>query len=196
MLKIIKIAYKTPNNQHGTTVVEFALFAVLFFVLLFGILEFGRLFYLYNTVQEVTRHAARSAVVSLTTSKSDIQKTAVFSAVSSGSPVGLPAGGEVTNLMVSITYLHGRWLDPSSADSEWKYDELDVTSFDPANNIKECVVNSDLCINFVEAKVCKMTGSVCVPVKYVPMVGFFPFLAVPIPASTVIMPAESMGYSG
>ena len=47
------------GRQQGAAAVEFALVALLFFTLLFGILEFGRMLYLYNTVQEVSRRAAR-----------------------------------------------------------------------------------------------------------------------------------------
>ncbi|MFD2270633.1 TadE family protein [Undibacterium arcticum] len=38
-------------------------FSRFFLVLFFGTLEFGRLIYLWNTVQEVSRNAARMAVV-------------------------------------------------------------------------------------------------------------------------------------
>jgi hypothetical protein len=190
MLKITKISYRTPNLQYGATVVEFAFFAMLFFVLLFGILEFGRLFYLYNTVQEVTRHAARSAVVNFTSSKAAIQKAAVFRAGDSG-VVGLPAGGEVTNLMVSIEYLHGTWNDD---DKKWIY--VPASPVSPDDNIQQCILDSVNCINFVEAKLCEMENGSCVPVNYVPMVSLFPFLTLPIPVSTVIMPAESLGYAG
>lgn len=191
MLKITKKQNKKLTRQHGVAVVEFSFFAMLFFVLLFGIFEFGRLFYLYNTVQEVTRYAAREAVVNFTSSKPTIQKAAVFGAGNSASVVSLPAGLEVTNLMVSITYLHGTW--DKSLD-KWIYTVASPTTAD--DNIQQCTLDTINCINFVEAKMCEMVNNTCVPVRYVPMVGLFPFLTVPIPVSTVIMPAESMGYAG
>ncbi|MFZ2170078.1 MAG: TadE/TadG family type IV pilus assembly protein [Methylococcaceae bacterium] len=49
--------------QRGAAMVEFALIALLFFMLLFGIIEFGRAFFTYNTLVEATRRGARVAAV-------------------------------------------------------------------------------------------------------------------------------------
>lgn len=49
--------------QRGAAAVEFALVAGLFFTLLLGIMEMGRLLFYWNTVTEVTRLGARLAVV-------------------------------------------------------------------------------------------------------------------------------------
>ncbi|TDF66195.1 TadE/TadG family type IV pilus assembly protein [Cupriavidus sp. L7L] len=51
------------KRQRGATAVEFAIAAVLFFSLLLGILEFGRVLYTWNAVAEATRWGARQAVV-------------------------------------------------------------------------------------------------------------------------------------
>ncbi|WP_432259409.1 TadE/TadG family type IV pilus assembly protein [Cupriavidus sp. TMH.W2] len=51
------------RRERGTTAVEFAIVAVLFFSLLLGILEFGRVLYTWNAVAEATRWGARQAVV-------------------------------------------------------------------------------------------------------------------------------------
>jgi hypothetical protein len=50
-------------NQRGAAMVEFALIAILFFMMLFGIIEFGRAFFTYNTLVEATRRGARVAAV-------------------------------------------------------------------------------------------------------------------------------------
>jgi Flp pilus assembly protein TadG len=50
-------------RQHGAAAVEFALIASLFFTLLLGIMEMGRVLFYWNTVTEVTRLGARLAVV-------------------------------------------------------------------------------------------------------------------------------------
>ena len=63
MLNTIKNVSNTRHAQRGAAAVEFAIIAMLLFTVLFGIIEFGRLFYVINTVQEVTRRAAREAVV-------------------------------------------------------------------------------------------------------------------------------------
>lgn len=51
------------RHQRGATAVEFALVAVLFFAVLLGILEFGRVLFTWNSVAEATRWGARQAVV-------------------------------------------------------------------------------------------------------------------------------------
>lgn len=56
----------TPNpetRQQGAAAVEFALVAALFFILLFGIVEMGRVLFYWNTAVEATRLGARMAVV-------------------------------------------------------------------------------------------------------------------------------------
>jgi Flp pilus assembly protein TadG len=49
--------------QRGVAAVEFALIASLVFILLFGIMEMGRVLFYWNTAAETTRLGARLAVV-------------------------------------------------------------------------------------------------------------------------------------
>lgn len=53
----------SPAAQHGATTVEFAITAVLFFSLLLGIMDFGRMLFTWNAAAEATRWGARIAVV-------------------------------------------------------------------------------------------------------------------------------------
>jgi hypothetical protein len=79
----MKTAYLSKiHKQKGTAAVEFALICLLFFTILFVIIEFGRMMYVYNTMQEVTRSGARAAVVRI------------------------PAGAEVTADDMTIEYLN------------------------------------------------------------------------------------------
>lgn len=173
-------------QQRGVAAVEFAIIATVFFIVLFGILEIGRLFYVFNSVQEVTRRAAREAVVRWHTQENEVKSLALFG---SGS---LPAGVMINTSTITIQYLNRvMGVIPTLPDT-------------PQNNIEECMTASNSCIAFVRVSV---TGA-----TYEPMMGLFsginitsfPFnknpikidFRVPIPASTVTMPAESMGYSG
>lgn len=52
------------HRQHGATVVEFSIASSLFFLILFSLMEFGRVIYTFSLLQESTRSAARTAVVS------------------------------------------------------------------------------------------------------------------------------------
>jgi Flp pilus assembly protein TadG len=55
--------FEAPGRQKGTAAVEFALIASLVFILLFGIMEMGRVLFYWNTAAETTRLGARLAVV-------------------------------------------------------------------------------------------------------------------------------------
>lgn len=156
-------------REHGVAVVEFAVVATVFFLLLFGVMEFARLMYLFDTVQEVTRRAARQAVVTWTTT----HRTTAFkeAALFGGSTV--PAGGEISTANLQIDYLNA---DGNVVATE-------PTS--PADNVLQCANGTAQCIASVRVSI---TG-----VTYSPMGGLLPFLAITLPASTVTMPAESMG---
>jgi Flp pilus assembly protein TadG len=49
--------------SRGAVAVEFALVSLVFFAMLIGAMEMGRLLFYWNTAAEVTRHGARMAVV-------------------------------------------------------------------------------------------------------------------------------------
>lgn len=172
------------QQQRGIVAVEFALISLVYFFVIFGIMELGRMLYVWNTVQEVTRRAAREAVVRDFTSEiGAVQREAIFRPGSSGS-ASLPAAPEITNADIRITFLNGNLVSASPMPS------------DPADNISACndADRTSSCIRFVEA--CVGTGGACTGfIKYAPMIGLFPALAIDIPASSVIMPAESLGYS-
>jgi len=52
------------RNERGTALVEFALIAPLLFLLLFGVIEFGRVLNYYNDLTQLSGQGARAAVVS------------------------------------------------------------------------------------------------------------------------------------
>jgi len=170
MLKIMKISHNTARRQHGAAIVEFAIVAFLLFILLFGILEFGRLFYVFNSVQEVTRRAARESVVRWIDQQSVVKNLALFGGAA------LPAGAEITPARINIEYL--------DADGV----VLETLPTSAGDNIAKCLNDPPTgCIAYVRVSI---TGA-----TYAPMVSLFPYLSIPIPASTVVMPAESMGYA-
>jgi hypothetical protein len=53
------------SSHSGATVIEFALVAFIFFLIMWGFLEFGRAFYVVNSTQHLTRCIARAAVVNM-----------------------------------------------------------------------------------------------------------------------------------
>jgi hypothetical protein len=51
------------KNERGATIAEFAVVALLFFTIVFGIIEFGRLLYTHNALTDATRKGARYASI-------------------------------------------------------------------------------------------------------------------------------------
>lgn len=51
------------KGDRGSTVVEVAMAATVFFVMIFGIIEFGRLLYTHNALTDAARRGARYAVL-------------------------------------------------------------------------------------------------------------------------------------
>ena len=183
---------KPKTAQRGAAAVEFALVAIPFFLLLFGAMEFGRLLYLWNTVQEVTRNAARQAVVTDFTNV-DAIAAIQLSAVFRNTDGTLPASSEISAANVIIRYLTaaGTVPDPMPAN--------------PGANITACLdtTRPERCIRFVE--VCVSTGTTCDAnemISFVPMISLFSqsgpnstdLTGLRIPLSTVRMPAESLGF--
>lgn len=186
---------KSSVLQRGVAAVEFALIVIPFLLLLLGAMEFGRLLYLWNTAQEVTRSAARQAVVSNFDSASIavIKRSAVFR-VNDGF---LPASTEISNANVVIQYLYVK--------ANGEVAPVSKLPSSPADNIAACLDSDrlDECIRFVE--VCLSTGATCAPnqsIPFKPMIGLFSksgdystdLTGLRIPLSTVRMPAESLGF--
>jgi hypothetical protein len=55
-----------PKSMQGSTIVELAMVLPLFVLLLFGIIEFGRYFFVQHTMQFATREGTRLALVGST----------------------------------------------------------------------------------------------------------------------------------
>lgn len=176
-------------GQRGAAAVEFALIAIVFFTLLLGIVEFGRFLYLFNTVQEVTRNAARMQVVRWVTEKCAVQRAAVFQSGEICDVVSLPAGPEVTNAKISIGFYN------TYTDALNQAQGKELTSYysgqDSTVNLDNCLLKNDKCIRFVRASFTDAQGNS--NLQYVPMIPLFSYLNISLPGSTVIMPAESMG---
>lgn len=51
------------GDERGAELVEFGLASILFFMLLFGIMEFGRAMWIYDTVAHAAKEGARYAIV-------------------------------------------------------------------------------------------------------------------------------------
>ncbi|CAG22478.1 TadE/TadG family type IV pilus assembly protein [Photobacterium profundum] len=68
------------KKQHGITIVEFSIVATLFFIIIFAIIEFGRLMFTWHVLNETSRRAARLASVCQVTTneQADILTAAII----------------------------------------------------------------------------------------------------------------------
>ena len=179
------------RRQHGVFAVEFALVVIVFFVMVMGIIEVSRALYMWNTLQEVTRRAARAATTtdfSNAGAMGQLRRDAMFS----GAKHNLAFGAPVTDEHIVIDYLS---LQTGASGSK----QVPIAPADmpacPARNRVICTAdsNSPSCIRFVRVRVCK-PNTKCTPVPHETLVSVVK-LPMNLPLSTTIMKAESLGYS-
>ena len=106
---------KTLNhkqNERGTTVAEFAIVSLLFFMIIFGIIEFGRLLYTHNALTDATRRGARFAALHKGVSEANkdaVKNEVVYGAKATydkdGNPTSPPVINGLTTTMVDVEFL-------------------------------------------------------------------------------------------
>lgn len=111
----------TPRRkQKGTTMVEFSIIGSLLFILLFGVIEFGRLLSTFVTLGESTRRAARLAAV-CPLNDPGITNTGLFAS--------LP-GFTSANLQIQYLAANGSVLgSPAASYSSIQYVRVQVTGY-------------------------------------------------------------------
>lgn len=187
----IQPRFRVKPNQRGIAAVEFALVSLIFFMIVFGIIEFCRLMYMYNTLPEVTRRVAHAAAnISFTDGDAlDIaRKRAVFDEANGALPFGKPITYE--NIRIEYLYLPFK-------TSELKPIPTGSMPSCPAKNRVNCMndPNSASCIRAVQASICAegKNGTTCTPVTYQSVIGFID-LPVRLPTALTIVSAETLGY--
>ena len=117
--KVERICRSYRKKRRGASVVEFAIVAPVFFLLVFGMLEFGRMVMVQQVITNASREGARRAVLDGVTT-AEIE-TAVADYLSAGSITGAEividpdppsdAGyGEPVTVTVSIGFDEVSWL--------------------------------------------------------------------------------------
>jgi hypothetical protein len=180
---------RPPVKQQGVAAIEFALVAMIFFLLFFGIVELARAMYVCNTLQEVTRRAAALAVnadFSDSTVMQHVRERAVFR----NSPGLLALGDPITDQNVKIDYLQ----IPSTSNVPVSMTGALPSS--PLANRVNCASNPNgtNCIRLVRVRICLPGGDSdsCEPVPYKTLTSLIPF-AFALPLATTIAPAETLG---
>jgi Flp pilus assembly protein TadG len=90
------------KNERGTTLVEFAIGATVFFTLMFAIVEFGRMLYVHNALSDAARRGARYAVVHTQADIENVKKMAVYGNTDDGAQQ--PLVDHLTTANVAVTY--------------------------------------------------------------------------------------------
>jgi hypothetical protein len=175
-----------PRSQRGAAAVEFALGAMLFFTFVFGVIELARALYVYSTMVEVTRRAARVAAsvdFSNAAALDDVRYNAMFGNV----PGGMPLRGNLRDRHLAIDYLNGA------------LERVDPLPACPAQNIINCNLDPEgaSCIRFVRVRLCaEGGGAFCSRVNYEPIIGanFFPGAPLYFPTFATVTPVATLGH--
>lgn len=174
-------------------IIEFALLLIFFLVIVFGIIDMARLMFLYNTLQDATRRAARSAAVTSpgdSAAMDSIRQAAIFR----NTPGGLILKSDLTDKAIRIDFLSVaragdgtlglQSMNGSAVPSSSQENEVNCR-IDPYGNN---------CIRFVRVRVCDPSnpGS-CVPVKFRTTIPFI-VIDIDLPIATTISHVQSLGY--
>lgn len=170
------------KREAGASIIEFAFVAFIFFLILWGIFEFGRAFYVRNSTQHLTRCIAREAVV-IKPSQFDAAKASCL----------MQMGGGGSNYYWPFYHLTPADMKPNFRIRYYFRDggyveEPGNTSYD--NQIEACLIGTN-CVSYVR-----------VYVPNTPTLEEYGLLrswlgiggSVTEPISSTTMPAESMGY--
>lgn len=88
------------RNDRGAALLEFGLVMVVFSMILFGVMDFGRAFYTYHFVSNAACEATRYAIVRGSTSTNPVTAADIESYVKSMTPSGI----DPNSLTISTTW--------------------------------------------------------------------------------------------
>ena len=180
------MAHFNLHLQRGSVSVEFALIASVFFTLLFGALEWGRVFFMWNAAQEVTRRAARDAALMGFNATPAIQLDAVLQSSTAWGSASFPGISEITNLSVAVRYMGG------------SFGALTVVSNPPVSaalNAANCSQGLNPCVIAVQTQLCQPSSNPCAPISILPFTVLEGLTSLALPISTVTRPIEAAGGS-
>jgi hypothetical protein len=165
------------KRQHGAAIVEFAIIGGLLLALILAIFEFGRMLFLYDTMQEISRRGAREATVRWITDTTTIKNKALFGAAT------LPGGPEITDANIFIRYLRANGVD-----------EVTNPPLDAGDNLSACndITRTADCIMYVEVSVKNVQYA---PLIFGPRTMTATQTSYALPQATTVVYAESLGFT-
>ncbi|WP_167758700.1 TadE/TadG family type IV pilus assembly protein [Zemynaea arenosa] len=165
----------------GSTTIEFALTASVFFLFAFGLLEMARILFVWNAAADGIHRAARQMAVTDFTDAGAVNSVRAAAMLSNGGT--MPLGGGINGTYVLIEYLdRNRAVIPTLPPC-------------PVYNVRNCLDDSaGACIRFVRARLC-LPGTSCTPVPYQPLfAAVIPDGAITLPTFEATVPAATLGY--
>lgn len=183
--------------QHGVAAVEFVLVAIVFFMIVFGIIELARIIYMYNTLADVTRSAARSAA-NIDWRNTTLMDQARRRAIFRDNAGGLAFGAPITDQYIRIDYFY---LAKDAVSGAITMAPVSAMPECPARNRHNCQTSpysngasaADTCVRLVRARICSPDSATCDRVNYQMLLPLID-LTVPLPTSTTLVTAETLGY--
>jgi hypothetical protein len=181
-------------RQEGVAAVEFALVAIVFFLLFFMTVELARAMYICNVLQESTRRAAALAANTDFTDGAALQRIreqAVFRA----SPGRLVFADPVSDAHIRIDYMS---IQKDGAGLALAPIPSAALPASPEANVVNCARDAynEGCIRLVRVRICQPgSGADCAPVPYRSLVSMMP-LPFDLPDATTIAHAETLGLPG
>jgi Flp pilus assembly protein TadG len=104
-VKTMKLNNWSEDLEKGQALLEFAAVTLLLFTLVFGIIEFGRALWTWNTIVQATRAGARYAAVAIPTSgNTEIMKVVVYNDPNADAS-SKPVAPGLTEANVRVRYL-------------------------------------------------------------------------------------------
>ena len=94
------------KNERGTTLLEFAIVATIFFTSLFAVIEFGRLYWTHSALKDAARRGARYAIVRKNDAASilAVQKAVVYGDPNANPATAKPLINGLTTSNVVVDY--------------------------------------------------------------------------------------------
>jgi Flp pilus assembly protein TadG len=98
--------FRHNKNERGAALVEFALVATVFLTVLFGILEFGRLFWTHNALRDAARRGVRYATIRKddTAGVDAVKKMVVYGDPNANPATATPVVSGLTMSNINVQY--------------------------------------------------------------------------------------------
>jgi Flp pilus assembly protein TadG len=108
--------FKTKKNQRGAALIELAIVSTVFFTAIFAVLEFGRLLFTHNALQDAARRGARYATVRRDDAAGNlaVKKMIVYGDPNANPATATPVVSGLTTSDVTVVYANYNGVQLSS----------------------------------------------------------------------------------